>query len=102
MRSTSFFFALLSVPLLAAVPAWAQSASAVAKAAPASTAAPAPTDTQHEAFAQRIQVEDASARIDELRVGGETRTIQVTPKGGMPVYDVAPKSGERTWKVLGF
>jgi len=51
---------------------------------------------------ERILVEDDSARIDELRIGGETRTISVTPKGDMPAYNVAPKTGERTWKVLGF
>lgn len=71
-------------------------------------AAPAPADTSltsphsQEPRTERIQVEDDSARIDELRIGGETRTISVTPKGGMPAYDVAPKTGERTWKVLGF
>jgi hypothetical protein len=47
-------------------------------------------------------VEDADARIDELRVGGETQSISVQPKGGMPAYQVAPKTGERSWKVLGF
>jgi hypothetical protein len=55
-----------------------------------------------ESRTERIQVEDDSARIDELRIGGETRSISVTPKGGMPAYNVAPKTGERTWKVLGF
>ena len=51
---------------------------------------------------ENIHVEDAAARIDELRVGGETKRISVQPKGGMPAYQVAPKTGERTWKVLGF
>jgi hypothetical protein len=58
-------------------------------------------------------------RIDELRVGGETQSITVSPKGGMPVYEVLPASanrapsagergsasgsgGTRVWKVLGF
>jgi hypothetical protein len=51
---------------------------------------------------ERIHVEDSGARIDELRVGGETKTIDVQPKGGMPAYQIEPVSGERTWKILGF
>jgi hypothetical protein len=51
---------------------------------------------------EHIHVEDASAHIDELRVGGETQSITVQPKDDMPAYEVAPKTGERTWKVLGF
>lgn len=51
---------------------------------------------------ENIVVEDSSARINELRVGGETKSITVQPKSGLPAYQVAPKTGERTWKVLGF
>ena len=59
---------------------------------------------------ERITVDDGGARISELRVGGETRSISVQPKGGMPTYDVRPisgadvqpTSGTRTWKILGF
>ncbi len=51
---------------------------------------------------ERILIEDAGTRIDELRVGGETKTITVQPKGGLPAYDVKPDSGERSWKILGF
>lgn len=64
-------------------------------------AAPAP-DNAVEKRTERIQIEDRSARIDELRVGGETKSITVQPKGGMPAYDVQPASGERSWKILGF
>jgi len=49
-----------------------------------------------------IRVEDSSARIDEHRLGGDTQSITVYPKGDMPAYQVAPVSGDRTWKVLGF
>jgi hypothetical protein len=42
------------------------------------------------------------ARIDELRIGGETKTITVQPKGRLPAYQVEPTSGERSWKILGF
>ncbi|WP_296447979.1 hypothetical protein [Rhodoferax sp. UBA5149] len=75
-------------------------------------AAPAAADPQKTSAAtasgaiekrtERIHVEDAGARIDELRIGGETKTIDVQPKGGMPAYQVAPTSGERSWKILGF
>lgn len=68
---------------------------------------------------EHIQVEDAGSRIDELRVGGETQSIVVSPKGGMPAYDVQPGSanrnltrgergngtttgGTRVWKLLDF
>ena len=68
---------------------------------------------------ERIRVEDSGSRIDELRVGGETQSITVSPKGGMPAYEVlpatanrAPSAGERNsasgsggtrvWKIFGF
>ena len=51
---------------------------------------------------ERIHVEGGTSNIDELRVGGETRSITVQPKGGMPAYDVQPVTGTRAWKVLGF
>lgn len=51
---------------------------------------------------ERIRLEDAGSTIDELRVGGETLSITVQPKGGMPTYQVQPTSGERSWKILGF
>lgn len=51
---------------------------------------------------ERIHMEGGTSSIDELRVGGETRSITVQPKGGMPAYDVQPVTGTRAWKVLGF
>ncbi len=51
---------------------------------------------------ERILIEDAGSRIDELRVGGETRSITVQPKGGAPRYQIQPTSGERSWNVLAF
>ena len=44
---------------------------------------------------ERIHHEDAGSRIDELRVGGETKHITVQPKGDAPAYDVAPESNNR-------
>ena len=63
-----------------------------------------------EQLAERIIIEDSGARISELRFGGETRSITVQPKGGMPAYDIRPisgadtqnTSGARTWKIFGF
>lgn len=51
---------------------------------------------------ERLRLEDAGSRIDELRIGGETQNITVQPKNGMPAYQITPVSGERSWKVLSF
>jgi len=64
---------------------------------------------------ERIHHEDASTRIDELRVGGETKSITVSPKGAAPAYEVAPegnnrnpagtereRSGAGGWKLFNF
>ena len=63
---------------------------------------------------EHIRHEDAGSRIDELRVGGETKSITVQPKGKAPAYDVDPGSSNRNpaatdrergsggWKILGF
>ena len=51
---------------------------------------------------ERIHREDAGSSIDELRVGGETRSITVQPKGDMPSYQVHPGSGQRSWKIAIF
>ncbi|ODS92779.1 MAG: hypothetical protein ABS45_06160 [Comamonas sp. SCN 65-56] len=50
---------------------------------------------------ERIVVEDAGSRIDELRVGGETRSITVQPKvgGKLPAYEVRPNNGTRVWNL---
>ena len=45
---------------------------------------------------ERIQVEDGGARIDELRVGGETQSITVQPKANVPEYEVLPADGARS------
>ena len=44
---------------------------------------------------ERIRTEDAGSRIDELRVGGETRQIAVQPKTTVPAYEVKPAEGAR-------
>ena len=45
---------------------------------------------------ERIQVEDAGSRIDELRVGGETRSITVQSAANVPAYEILPTDGART------
>ncbi|MDP1685782.1 hypothetical protein [Hydrogenophaga sp.] len=67
---------------------------------------------------ERITNEDALTRIDEVRVGGETKSIDVQPKNGAPAYQINPDSngsatgevgGKRTgnagrssWRILNF
>jgi hypothetical protein len=45
---------------------------------------------------ERIRHEDAGSRIDELRVGGETKSITVQPKGDMPAYELGTEGGNRS------
>ncbi len=95
--------ALLALPALAQTPAVPPAADA---------AAPGRNNQRVE----HIRVEDAGSRVDELRAGGETRSITVTPNAPVPSYDVRPadatrprgaeagpgSAGPRTWKVLSF
>jgi hypothetical protein len=102
MRSSHSSLALAFALLLSSSQAWSQATPAPTPATAGQAAASPSLTSGQESRTERIRLEDEGARIDELRIGGETRTISVTPKGGMPAYDVAPKTGERTWKVLGF
>ncbi len=71
---------------------FAAHAQAVAPVAPAAVAdAPAPMERR----IQRVTVEDAGSRIDEVRYGGETQSITVQTPGAMPRYDVIPAHGAR-------
>jgi hypothetical protein len=92
-----------------ALPALAQTPPA-----PASQPAPLPPSPRVE----RITHEDKLSRIDELRVGGQTQSIEVQPKNGAPAYQIAPQrstdssgngpnqrsgnAGKSTWRVLKF
>ena len=55
------------------------------------------TDQRPEPRVERIVVEDAGSRVDELRVGGQTQSITVQPKTGtpMPAYVVRANDGAR-------
>ena len=116
LRRSTFASGFAALGVAAAVVA-AAAVHAQTPAVPApveGTAAPAGTEQKIE----RIRVEDSGARIDELRVGGETRNITVSPKGGAPAYEVLPagsrtpatgnregnasSGGARVWNVLNF
>lgn len=46
---------------------------------------------------ERIRVEDEGSRVDELRVGCQTQSINVQPKGSdMPAYEVKSPDGARS------
>ena len=105
MRFTPFPLALSARSLLGTAAAVLMSVMAQAQTPASSPPVPAASAAQRapvEQLTETIRIEDASNRIDEVRVGGETRSITVQPKGGMPSYQVAPASGERRWNVLGF
>jgi hypothetical protein len=84
-RSLSLALAMAAAPC-----AWAQTANAgvPAEATPAESAPAAKSER-----IERITHEDELSRIDELRVGGQTRSIEVQPKNGAPSYEIAPAPG---------
>ena len=68
---------------------------------------------------ERIRHEDGGAVIDELRYGGETRSIAVQPKANVPAYEIQPTdmarsrpadhrdgmssaTGQRVWNIFRF
>jgi len=88
--------------------AWAQGSGSTTAAAATDSAGRAP-DRGHQSI-ERIRFEDGGSRIDELRVGGQTQSIVVQPKGDLPAYEVRPpdargtsaQSGARVWNFLRF
>jgi len=90
---------LLLLLSLAAGPVLAQSLPATpiegAPGTPIEGAPDAPPDRTNQRV-ERIRIEDEGSRVDELRIGGQTRSITVTPKvTEMPAYEVQPTEGER-------
>ncbi|MES2936161.1 MAG: hypothetical protein V4864_00680 [Pseudomonadota bacterium] len=78
-----------------------------------------PLDGRRNQKIERIRIEDAGNRIDEVRVGGETQSITVQPKAAVPAYEIQPTdmarsrpadardgmssaTGKRVWNVLAF
>ena len=101
---------LAALVLACALPVLAQTAPAAPQPAES-----APLPASESKVMERITHEDALARIDELRVGGQTRQIAVQPKNGAPGYEIAPlpatdtatdgqggSSGRSRWRVLSF
>jgi len=113
---------LLTLPLSVPAAAFAQSTAPVPASLPATPrieAAPPTASGRPDKAVQRIRIEDAGTRIDEVRVGGETQSITVQPKTGnkLPPYEVKPSgstkggaastssnetNGPRVWSVLKF
>jgi hypothetical protein len=44
---------------------------------------------------ENIHVEDGGAKVDEVRYGGQTQSITVSPKANVPPYEVLPNDGGR-------
>ena len=104
-----------AAPLLISL---ALSAASALAQTPAPEAPEAAAAGKHNQRIEHIRVEDAGSRVDELRVGGETRSITVQPGNGAPAWEVVPDNGLRTppnprdadrptggqrvWKVLAF
>lgn len=110
VRSGALVLGLASLSALAV----AQSGTPTAAAPPEPLVAEQPARNVDEKI-ERIQHEDAGSRIDELRVGGQTRSITVQPKNGAPAYEVAParggedlstgssaNTGRSRWRLLNF
>jgi hypothetical protein len=79
---------------------------------------PTPRKAVSEPAIKRTVIEDRSARIEELRVRGQLQKVTVSPKGGVPGYEVLlgdgahvigddpgtsrGSAGKRVWNVLRF
>jgi hypothetical protein len=105
---------VLTLALFACAPCWAQST----KSAPPQATAPTSTPGG-EPNVKRTVIEDDGARIEELKVRGQTQRIVVTPKVGPKASseiitgdgsrDLSPgantsrgAAGKRVWNVLNF
>ena len=92
-------------------------ASFTAQAQQPATVPPPPSVTALEQKTEHITHEDAGSRIEELRVGGQTRSIDVQTKTDVPGYQVKPidptrtpegsgpgasPEGKSSWRLLNF
>lgn len=94
------------------VTAWAQSP------APLAPQAEAQPSTERDRAIRRTRVEGQSVVIEEVRYGGETQSIEVTPRYGATPYQIVPSdpahnfpgalgseasaAGQRVWKLFDF
>ena len=105
---------LLLAPLLACTALAAQTVPA-----PPQVQESQPLEGRKNQRVEHIHLEDAGAKIDEIRYGGQTQSITVQPKGDMPEYEVQPANlarsrpadhrdglssagGQRVWNILRF
>ena len=94
MRAPIFLFALL-----ACAAAHAQAPSTAGGAPPAARE-PLGASRSSQRI-ERVRIEDAGTRVDELRYGGETQSITVQPKADLPEYQIQ-RDGARVWNVFKF
>ena len=111
MRSLTVFKALIAACGLSLLAPLAVAQTAPAPAA--GTVRDEPVLDRNTQRVEHIQHEDAGSRVDEVRAGGETKSITVQPKANVPPYSVQPADptnmshgeagpgapGRRVWKV---
>ncbi len=88
-------FWLAALMILGAAPVGAQTPAEPVPAPAVNGAAPAKPGSRPDRAIERIRVEDAGSRIDELRVGGETQSITVQPAANVPAYEIKPPDAAR-------
>jgi hypothetical protein len=93
--------------------------ASAAQTPPAPTEAPEQLEGRKNQRIERIHVEDAGVKIDELRYGGQTQSIKVQPKANVPEYEIQPPNlahsrpadergglgnatGQRVWNLFSF
>jgi hypothetical protein len=100
VRSPSSFVrnALLAIACCAALGSLQAQTPPADPAAPDAAAAKDEKNTEgrRNQKIERIHIDDGGAKVDELRYGGQTQSITVTPKGRMPAYEVKPTDPGRT------
>jgi hypothetical protein len=94
----------------------------VSCAAQAQVAAPVqdspPLEGRKNQKVERLHSEDSAVSIDEVRYAGQTESITVQPKDGLPAYEIRPPSparqrvddgrragggsGDRVWNLFSF
>ena len=117
MRRT--FLSCLFAGFLAttALPSAAQIAAQTAAQTAAPSNAPAAEKTRAEPLVEQIHLQDRSVAIDEVRVGGQTQSIEVKPSNEkLRPYQVQPEKADagisdkssakgmtnRSWKLFNF
>lgn len=45
---------------------------------------------------ERIVLEDSGSRVEEVRYAGQSQSITVQPRAGMPEYEIQPTDGARS------